>query len=44
MKNEMLGQLKDVGGKLLGMFGLNINNFKVNQGEGGGYNINYQNN
>ena len=42
MTSEMMGQLKDVGDKFLGLFGLSTNNFKVNQGDGGGYNISFQ--
>lgn len=42
-KDEMLGKLKDLGNNILGKFGLSLDNFKVQQGAGGGYNINFQN-
>lgn len=43
MTEEMMGKLKDVGNQFLGMFGLSTDNFKVQQGSGGGYNIQFQN-
>ena len=42
-KDEMLGKLKDLGNTVLGKFGLNLNNFQVNQQEGGGYSVNFKN-
>lgn len=40
---EMLGQLKDLGNKFLGMFGLSIDNFKAEKDEStGSYKINFQ--
>jgi hypothetical protein len=42
MTDEMMGKLKDVGNSFLGLFGLSVDNFKLNQSEGGGYNIQFQ--
>ncbi len=39
----MMGKLKDVGNSLLGMFGMSLDNFQLNQNNGGGYNIQYKN-
>ncbi|KAL9649479.1 hypothetical protein ABK040_000718 [Willaertia magna] len=42
--NEMLGQVKDLGNQFLGLFGLSLDNFKVNQNsESGGFNISMNN-
>lgn len=43
MTDDMLGKLKDVGNSVLGLFGMNLNNFQMNQQPGGGYNIQYKN-
>ena len=43
MKNEVLGNLKGLGNMILGKFGMNIDNFKLNQNPDGTYNVNYQN-
>jgi len=42
MTEEVLGKLKDVGNSFLGLFGMSTDNFKVQQGAGGGYNIQFQ--
>ena len=42
MTDEMLGKLKDVGQSFLGMFGVDINSFKVQQSNNGGYSLQYQ--
>ena len=41
-KEEMLGKLKGLGNTLLGKFGMSLDNFQVEQGEGGGYSINFK--
>ena len=41
-KDEVLGKLKDLGNTVLGKFGLNLNNFQMQQNENGSYNINFQ--
>lgn len=43
MKDQVLGQLKTLGNSILGKFGMNLNNFKLNQNPDGSYNIGYQN-
>lgn len=43
LKTEMLGKLKDVGNKILGKFGMSLDNFKmVPDPETGGYNIKFE--
>lgn len=41
-KDQVMGQLKDLGNNILGKFGLSLNNFKMNEQAGGGYNISFQ--
>ena len=41
LKDEAVGKLKDLGNSLLGNFGLSLDNFQVQEGEGGGYSISY---
>lgn len=41
-KEQVMGQLKDLGNNLLGRFGFSLDNFKLNPQEGGGYNISFQ--
>jgi hypothetical protein len=40
-KQEMFGQLKNLGNNILGKFGLSLDNFKLNEQPGGGYNISF---
>lgn len=43
LKEEMLGKLKDVGNKILGKFGMSLDNFKMVQDPAtGGYNIKFE--
>jgi hypothetical protein len=35
--------LKTIGNNILGFFGLNLDNFKLNQSSGGGYNVSFKN-
>ena len=41
MKEEVVGNLKNLGNKALGYFGMSIDNFKMQQNPDGTYNINY---
>lgn len=43
-QEEMIGQLKDMGNKFLGMFGLSLDNFKAEQDQSGSYKINFSQN
>ena len=43
MKNEVIGNLKNLGNMVLGKFGMNLNNFKLNPNADGTYNISYNN-
>lgn len=40
-QEEMMGQLKDMGNKFLGLFGLSLDNFKAEKDESGSYKINF---
>lgn len=39
MQEEVVGKLKDLGNKFLGMFGMNLDNFKMKPNENGGYSV-----
>mmetsp|Transcript_23783 Transcript_23783/g.27351 ORF Transcript_23783/g.27351 Transcript_23783/m.27351 type:complete len:124 (+) Transcript_23783:397-768(+) len=39
MKDEVLGNLKNLGNMVLGKFGMSLDNFKMNQNPDGTYNI-----
>jgi len=39
MTDEVVGKLKDLGNSFLGLFGMNLNNFKMNPNPAGGYSI-----
>lgn len=41
-KKEVLDGLKTIGNNVLGFFGLSLDNFKLNQGENGGYNVSFK--
>ena len=40
-KTEVLGNLKDLGNKFQGNFGISLDNFKLNQNQDGTYNVAY---
>lgn len=42
-KDEVLSGLKTIGNNILGYFGMSLDNFKLEQGNGGGYNVSYKN-
>ena len=41
-KAEVMDGLKTIGNSVLGYFGLSLNNFKLEQGAGGGYNVSFK--
>ena len=43
MKDEVVGNLKNLGNSVLGYFGMSVDNFKMQQNQDGTYNMNYVN-
>ena len=41
-KKEVMDGLKNIGNSVLGYFGLSLDNFKLEQGAGGGYNVSFK--
>lgn len=41
-KKEVLDGLKSIGNSVLGYFGLSLDNFKLEQGANGGYNVSFK--
>ena len=41
-KTEVIDGLKNIGNSVLGYFGMSLDNFKLEQGPGGGYNISFK--
>jgi len=39
MQEEVVGKLKTLGNSFLGMFGMNLDNFKMKPNENGGYSV-----
>lgn len=42
-KTEVVDGLKKIGNSILGYFGMSLDNFKLNQGDNGGYNVSFKN-
>lgn len=43
MKDEVMGNLKNLGNMVLGKFGMSLDNFKMNPNADGTYNVSYNN-
>jgi hypothetical protein len=41
-KKEVIDGLKNIGNSVLGYFGLSLDNFKLEQGTNGGYNVSFK--
>ena len=41
-KEEVVSGLKNIGNSILGYFGMSLDNFKMEQGPSGGYNIQFK--